>query len=379
MKQITAILFLLSFLSSTVFSDLLTKEKQKYQAQGVAVVIIDSTTGKIKFEVSSETLSPKKLTREYLFEPGNAMIPISFALLLDKNSQWANKKVLNCKEADMKKGDCKGSYAQDAIIYSSSKVMDILSPNLKAEELYKGLKKFGFTHTPSLNKLQQDRYKQLCARGYGFRTNLLELTRAYIIFSNPKLIIKEQTAKQIQKLLIEALEKGTGKNAQIKGILIGGKTATARMISKKNKRYTNHYNATFIGFANGRKNRYTIGVLVIDPKAGKLSSETAAKVFKDVVKSLIYKNQMLKTRIPVEEKIFNFAKKSYNNGEYKKAATLYERSCNSGNKIACYNLAIMCINGQGMKQDENKIKNYYRKSCKLGFDLACMTYKDIFE
>jgi len=192
----------------------------------------------------------------------------------------------------MKQRDCKENYVQDAIIYSSSKVMNMLSPNLKAEVLYKGLKKFGFTHIPSLDKLQQNIYKQLCARGYGLRTNLLELTRAYTIFSNPKQIIKEQTAKQIQKLLIEAVEKGTGKNAQTKGMLIGGKTGTAHMISKRTRRYTNRYNVTFIGFANDRKNRYTIGVLVIDPKAGKLSSETAAKVFKDVVKSLIYKNRL---------------------------------------------------------------------------------------
>jgi len=93
MKQIMVILLLLISLSSTAFSNLLTKEKQKYQAQGVAVVIIDSTTGKIGYEGSSEKSSPKKLTREYLFEPGNAMIPVSFALLLDKNGQLTNKKI----------------------------------------------------------------------------------------------------------------------------------------------------------------------------------------------------------------------------------------------------------------------------------------------
>jgi len=292
MKQIAVILFLLIFLSSTAFSDLLTKEKQKYQAKTVAVVIINSATGKIEYEVSSDKSSPKKLIREYLFEPGNAMIPISFALLLDKNSKWANSKMVDCRNVNIKKEDCKENYAQDAIIYSSSKVMDMVSPSLKAEDLYNGLKKFGFTHVPSLDKLQQNRYKQLCTRGYGILTNLLELTKAYTIFSNPKHIIKEQTAKQMQKFLIEAVEKGTGKNAQTKGILIGGKTGTAHMISKRTRRYTNRYNATFIGFANGRKNHYTIGVLVVDPKIEKLSSETAVKVFKDVVKSLIYKNRL---------------------------------------------------------------------------------------
>ena len=100
-------------------------------------------------------------------------------------------------------------------------------------------------------------------------------------------VIKEKTAKEMRKLLIEAVKKGTGKNAQVKGMLIGGKTGTAHIADKKLKRYTNNYNATFIGFANGKGHRYTIGVLVIDPKVGKLASKTAVNVFKDVVNSLL--------------------------------------------------------------------------------------------
>jgi len=291
MRQILILLILSIFLSTTVFGSLLQVEKQKYQAKGVAVVVIDSVNSSayMMYEKSSEKGSPKRLTRDYLFEPGNAMIPISFSLLLDKDSKWPNAKMIDCRNIDMKKEDCKENYAKDAIIYSSSRIMDMLSVHLKADELYSGLKKFGFTYIPSLKKLKQNIYKTICARGYGIQTNLLELTKAYTIFSYPNNIIKKKTAKEMRKLLIEAVKKGTGKNAQVKGMLIGGKTGTAHMVSKKTKMYSNHYNETFIGFANGKGHRYTIGVLVIDPKVGKLASKTAVNVFKDVVKSLVHK------------------------------------------------------------------------------------------
>jgi len=70
-------------------------------------------------------------------------------------------------------------------------------------------------------------------------------------------------------------------------MLIGGKKGTALMVNKKTKRYSNQYNAIFISFANGKGHKYTIGVLVIHPKVGKLASKTAVNVLKDVVKSLL--------------------------------------------------------------------------------------------
>ncbi len=312
MRQIVLTLLLVLFSNSVLFANLLTTEKQKYQAKGIAVVIIDmkSKSSYMIDEESSEKGVAKKLTQDYFFEPGNTMIPISFSLLLDKDSKWSNAELIDCRNIDIGKDECKKSYAQDAIIYSSSKIMNMLSPSLKGKELYNRLKKFGFSHVPSIKKLNQNIYKTLCARGYGIQTNLLELTKAYFAFSNPifsnaSSVIKEKTAKEMQKLLIDAVEKGIVKNAQIKGMLVGGKTGTVHMVNPKTKRYSNHYNDIFIGFANGKGHRYTIGVLVIDPKVGIYASKTATKVFKDVVNSLL--------NDPLE-----LAKQAYKKGKIKK-------------------------------------------------------------
>jgi len=257
----------------------------------------------------------------------------------------------------------KETYAKDAIFYSSSKTMDIVSKILKTKNLYNGLKKFGFNHI-SLKKLKRNGYKQIYFGEFGMRTNLLELTMAYRIFSFPCDIIKKETAKEIRKLLIEAVKKGTGKNAQVKDMLIGGKTGTVLMVNKKTKRYSNQYNAIFIGFANGKGHKYTTGLLVINPKIKKLASKSAINIFRDVVKLLL-------------NDPFELGKQEYKKGHIKKTIKLINKACNSGNSLACYNLALLYESGQDVKPDLTKAKKYYKKSCENGFELACRIYKYI--
>lgn len=121
MKKIMLSLFMISiFLNTTAFGNFLQAEKQKYQVKGIAVVIIDSISSSafMMYEESSEKGSDLKLTRDYLFEPGNTIIPISFALFLGKNSKYSNTKIINYRNIDMKKSKCNETYAKDAIIYS---------------------------------------------------------------------------------------------------------------------------------------------------------------------------------------------------------------------------------------------------------------------
>ena len=348
MKKTILLLFIISSVLNAVdFGNLLQIEKQKYHAKGVAVVVIDSvnSSGYFVYEDSSEKLA-KKFTKNYLFEPGNTIIPVLFALILDKDNKY------------------KETYAKDAIIYSSSKTMDIVSKILKTKDLYNGLKKFGFNHI-SLKKLKRNGYKQIYSGEFGMQTNLLELTMAYRIFSFPCDIIKKETAKEMKKLLIEAVKKDTGKNAQIKGMLIGGKTGTTLITSRKTNKNSSQYNVIFIGFANGKGHKYTIGVLVINPKIKKLASKSAINIFRDVVKSLL-------------NDPFELGKQEYKKGHIKKAIKLINKACNSGNSLACYNLALLYESGQDVKPNLTKAKKYYKKSCENGFELACRIYKNVY-
>ena len=92
----------------------------------------------------------------------------------------------------------------------------------------------------------------------------------------------------MQKMLINTIEKGTGKKALTQGLVLGGKTGTARIAGKGG--YTsNRYNASFFGFANDANNAHTIGVLVRNPTKpySYYAAQSALPVFKDTIDILV--------------------------------------------------------------------------------------------
>ena len=96
----------------------------------------------------------------------------------------------------------------------------------------------------------------------------------------------------MKQILINVIEKGTGRRARTEGIIIGGKTGTARIAERKG--YTsNRYNSSFFGFANDATNSYTIGVLVRNPTkpySYYAVTKLPCRLFKDIVDILINEN-----------------------------------------------------------------------------------------
>ena len=58
-----------------------------------------------------------------------------------------------------------------------------------------------------------------------------------------------------------------------------------------------------------------------------------------------------------------------------KAAELWKKACDMEADIACYNLGVLYARGQGVRQDKSIAKQYYGKACDLGFQLGCDNYK----
>ena len=98
--------------------------------------------------------------------------------------------------------------------------------------------------------------------------------------------------------LDEIVKKGTGKKAEVKGVVMGGKTGTARIFI--NGKYTKRYNSPFFGFADDDKRAYTIGVVVLDPdvQEGYYGSQTAAPIFKEIIQLLLKENYLSKEENP---------------------------------------------------------------------------------
>lgn len=68
----------------------------------------------------------------------------------------------------------------------------------------------------------------------------------------------------MKRILIKTVNKGTGVKTITPGLVVGGKTGTAHIV--EDGKYVNKYNTSFIGFVNDHKHKYTMGVVVIQPK-----------------------------------------------------------------------------------------------------------------
>jgi len=321
-------------------------DKKKYlNADEIIACVMDSKSGKILALASSNRYNPDFIRRvdypslnvaaaEYLYEPGSVMKPFTFSLLLraKKVNPFDLVRIFGGKYKIGKK-TIRDSHeydwlsAEDVIVHSSNVGIAQLAQNLNSIEFYQGLKDFGFTfrsgidlpyeargNIPPLHKFKSQIYKATVGYGYGLRVNFMQLIKAYNVFNNhgrevvPKIaegfslkdgkinhfdssgekqIISNPIAQRMKKILIKTVLKGTGKAAIFDGLEIGGKTGTAHIAGHGG--YTNNYNSSFFGFANDKKSRFTIGVLVRNPKKRYYyyASLTAVPVFRSIVETLV--------------------------------------------------------------------------------------------
>lgn len=315
----------------------------KYQAQEIVAGIMDPSDGSILVLATTNRFDPKNiLTNDYLnasvseksFEPGSTIKPIVFSILLEK-------KLINPLESiDLNKGfyqlgkytikddtfPAKNSIVQDVLIRSSNVGMVKLTKKLSGQEFYDGLKSFGISETtgidlpyeksgviPNPKKLSGEIYKASASYGYGLSSTFIQLLRAYGTFCNdgflvtPHLVkkivgndgvqtfefekkraISASTARKIQEILIKTVEDGTGKRAKIDGLVIGGKTGTARIAKKGGGYHDDLYNGSFFGFVKAGNKNYIIGVVTFGShgKEDYYGSQTAAPVFREIVQTM---------------------------------------------------------------------------------------------
>ena len=322
---------------------MLDEMKVELRAKQIIISIMNSTNGEVLAMASSNRYLPKSIKRsdypslnsgmiEYSFEPGSVIKPITFALLLEKglvnpydlvNGHNGRFKIGRKVITDEHKFDWLS--AENVIVHSSNVGIAQLAQKLSGYEFNQGLKKFGFSQkstpdliyekvgsVPSSKRLENEIYKATCSYGYGMRANLMQIMRAYSAFNNngkmvyPKIIksfideysqesliepseqveaIKSSTALRMKKILVKTVLKGTGVKAITEGLEIGGKTGTAHIVEKG--RYVNKYNTAFVGLANDKKSKYTIGVVVVQPKKSQFAAQTSVPVFKKAVDIMI--------------------------------------------------------------------------------------------
>ncbi len=324
---------------------ILSTQKEKLEAKEIIAAVMDSFSGKIIAVASSRRYNPIKkddisaLTISAIrkvYEPGSVIKPIFFSLLLEEK-KVSLKEIINTHNGRYRlsngkvvKDEHKYPFlsAKDVIVHSSNVGMSELSKRANPLKILDGFKRFGFSKKsgidlsfelsgsiPDVIELQNSVIRANLSYGYKIRANFFQLLSAYSVFNNfgyrvtpriasikittkgkrewievvkPVKVLSKSTALKMHKVLNEVVTRGTGKATFIEGLDIGGKTGTAQIV--EGGRYVKKYNSSFFGFANDKNHRFTIGVVVFEPKPEgfvHFASQSAVPTFKMIVESLI--------------------------------------------------------------------------------------------
>ena len=108
-------------------------------------------------------------------------------------------------------------------------------------------------------------------------------------------VIKESTSKEVRRALESVVTNGSGRNAYIEGLRVGGKTGTAQKV-KDGKYMVGNYILSFIGFMPANDPKIVVYVAINNPKrviqyGGVVSAPIAKSILLDAEDALGIKRQ----------------------------------------------------------------------------------------
>lgn len=96
--------------------------------------------------------------------------------------------------------------------------------------------------------------------------------------------MRPQTARILREMLRGVVAEGTGKAAEVKGLLPGGKTGTAQKFIKEINKYSKErYIASFVGFAPYERPRWLCAVVLDEPRGSIWGGSVAAPAFSRIM------------------------------------------------------------------------------------------------
>ncbi len=328
----------------SILEDELSAGVKEYQAASGVGIIMNPNTGEILALANDEDYDPnnywdfsddqrrnRAITDTY--EPGSTFKSFTLASLLDQNLCKENETVF----VENGRYKVKSVYISDThehaylsvagIIEQSSNIgISKLVQRIDDESYYKYIRGFGFGNFTSVSLpgevkgtlKKPDEWgsltKTFMSFGYEIAVTPLQLITAYCAIVNggvlyePQIlsrevsrdgktveissprevrrVISESTSLRMRKMLVGVVENGTGKNAKIEGLSVGGKTGTSQRLVDGSYSKAN-YNSSFIGFFPADNPQIVCLILLNSPKVGRYGGLAAAPIFKNVAQKII--------------------------------------------------------------------------------------------
>lgn len=312
----------------------------KHSANRGGAAVMDAQTGEILAIANYPTFDPnnvKSATQESRrlsfvtdpFEPGSIFKTITIASALENKVATANKKYF-CEYGKLKVQNHTIHEAEsskkfewltvDEILkYSSNVGTTKIAFDLEYEKLRKTILDLGFGQKTGIelggeskgimNKSSKISPLTLSniSFGHGIATTGIQMLKAYSAIANggylvnPTLIKKEKhshlkrvlsdnTTFEVTKMLVNAVEDGTGSNGKIPHYQIAGKTGTAQRVSEKGG--YDGYVSSFAGFPVNVNKPFVVVVYIDNPKEnGYYGNVAAAPVFRKITQYILYKKK----------------------------------------------------------------------------------------
>ncbi len=317
---------------------------QKYSGQSAVGIIMNPNTGEIlalanlpDFDPANYELFPADSRRNRAitdtYEPGSTIKAVTMSILFDRGLAKENEVIntengtfffKNVKIQDSHKHD--NLTVRQVLEQSSNIGMAKLSERIDDETFYKYLRDFGFSNATSIDLPSEAKgllkkpgsfsavTKSFVSFGYEIAVTPLQMITAYstivnggtllqpfilksITDPNGKIILENQTKKirnviekstsdLIKDFMVGVVEHGTGTEAQLPDILVGGKTGTSQQLVNKSYSSRQH-NSSFIGYFPAENPKVICFILINAPQVGQYGGLVAAPIFREVAKRMI--------------------------------------------------------------------------------------------
>jgi cell division protein FtsI (penicillin-binding protein 3) len=324
---------------------------EENNARKAGMGIMDATTGEILAIANYPTFdanAPKSYDDHHKrlafvtdpFEPGSVFKSLVIASALEEKVAKPETKFY-CEKGKMKIGNHTISEAEaheqfewltveDILRYSSNIGTTKIAFEVGYPRIKKHIKSFGIgektgieipgeskgivNNNENISKLSLSNI----SFGHGIAVTGLQLLSTYSAIANDgikvtptilkrtedqelpaKRIMDSKTAKSLEKMLVKAVEEGTGSNAIIPYFKVAGKTGTAQRVSESGG-YSG-YVASFIGYPVNLPQKFVVFVYVDDPREKfYYGNAVAAPLFKKIAQYMLYKNKEFSTVPPAD-------------------------------------------------------------------------------
>ncbi len=320
----------------------------RYQADRATAIVMEPQTGNILAMASSPQFDPNSYSKETdysiflnpavttAYEPGSIMKPITMAIGLEENKVAPTTEYTDTgavAEAGYTIHNAEGkSYGRSSmfrVLDQSINTGAIYVEKLLGNKLFGDyLARFGFgTRTGvalpaelpgNLKSLHNERATLnffTASFGQGITTTPIQMITAYAALANggrllkPNIIDKiiyasgqeekqnptevrrvmsEETSQTIGTMLRSVVVNGHGKQANVPGYIVVGKTGTAQVVASGAKRYQEGASiGSFVGYAPLGDPRFVVLVKLDNPKNVEWAESSAAPTFREIMKFLL--------------------------------------------------------------------------------------------